>query len=567
NYVDEFYKMYQHPYEAYLQNERGTNGDYVMSTFGPDLVGVTDQYSKQLTPTMYSTLTWDKKVGDHSIKVLGGYEQIYFQSRGLRGRRTAGVSTSLTEITGYTASGETINFTHPRLPSLPSTEEWGLQSFFGRLNYDFKSKYLLEANIRYDGTSKVSPDYRWGIFPSVSAGWLISSETFMDRFSWLDLFKLRASYGTLGNQNIGTYAYQNTLTVSGINYPFGNTGLTPGAVLNSYRDQSIRWESTRIIDFGADITLLKGLFGLSFDWFNKKSYDILAAQPVPASLGLGSPTINNGELRNRGIEIEVRHNHRFGEFSYGVFGQLSTNKNQVMDIKVPSFGTSIRQKGYEYDGHWLYIWDGIFQEEDIGNPRVPVHALNPSPKAGDLKMKDMTGDGRVDGNDRVFVNGVYPKSIYSFGFNADFKGFSLNAFFQGVNGVQNRVNNWGVDPFMQGTPPTTKWRDAWTPQNRSNTIPAIYTAGYTGVASYVGSTYYLMDASYLRLKNIQLSYTFPRSVINRFKASDLTVYVSGENLVTWTDYEGSDPERASTSGNFQTYPQARVVSLGLNIKF
>ena len=182
-------------------------------------------------------------------------------------------------------------------------------------------------------------------------------------------------------------------------------------------------------------------------------------------------------------------------------------------------------------------------------------------------MKDVDGDGDVDPDDRVVVDGAYPDYIYSFGFNADYKGFSLTGFFQGVQGLKNRVNNWGVDPFMQGTAPTEKWRNAWTPQNRSNTLPGIYVAGYTGVSAYTGSTYYLMDASYLRLKNVTLSYTFPRSIFSKIKANDLSVYVSAENVFTITDYEGSDPERSSTTGNYVQYPQARIFNFGLNVKF
>ncbi len=569
NYVDEYYKMYQHPYEAYLLNEINPSTGYnKMATFGPDIVGITDQYAKTISPTIYSTITYDNHFGSHSIKGLIGFEQLYNRYQTLRGRRTSTVSTALTELAGYTSAGESINFTHPRLPSLASPSEWGMRSLFGRVNYDYEGKYLLEANLRYDGTSKVSPDYRWGVFPSVSAGWLVSRENFMSgKFDWLSSLKLRASYGTLGNQDIATYAYQNTLTIANINYPFGNTGLTQGAVLNSYKDQSIQWESTRVVDFGIDIDIKNGLFSATFDWFTKTSFDILAQQPVPASLGLAAPTINNGKLRNRGIELELRHRNSFGEFNYNVFAQISTSKNRVVDIKVPSLGTSIRQAGYEYDGHYLYVWDGIFQEEDINNPRIPIHALNPSPKAGDLKMKDVNGDGTVDANDRVWVKGVYPDYIYSFGFSVDYKGFSLSAFFQGVEGIQNRVNNWGIDPFMQGTPPTTKWRDAWTPQNSSNTLPAIYTAGYAGVANYSGSTYYLMDASYLRLKNLILSYELPVALVSKIRSKGISVFVSADNLITWTKYEGADPERASSTGNFQQYPQAKIFSAGLTAKF
>jgi len=569
NYVDEYYKMYQHPYDAYLQNEKDpATNDYRLSSFGPDLLGVTDQYAKTLTPTVYSTFNYRTKIGDHNIQALAGYEQLYFKYQALRGRRINTVSTSLTELAGYTSASEALYFSYPRLPSLVGPSEWSMQSVFGRVNYDYKGKYLLEGNLRYDGTSKVSPAYRWGLFPSVSGGWLLSQENFVrDNAKWINNLKLRASYGTLGNQDIGTYLYQDNLTINNIYYPFANANLSQGAVINSFKDQSLKWESTRVVDFGFDLDVKRGLFGVTFDWFRKTSFDILAAQPVPASLGLSQPTLNSGKLENKGIEIELRHNNKIGAFSYGVVGQFSTAKNKVLEITVPTLGSSIRRVGEEFDAHYLYIWDGIFQIEDLTNPKVPKHVLNPNPKAGDIKMKDLNGDGVVDANDRQVVDGAYPDYIYSFGLNADYKGFSLSAFFQGVEGIQNRVNNWGVDPFMQGTPPTTKWRDAWTAQNRSNTIPGIYTAGYAAMANYAGSTYYLMDASYLRLKNIMLSYSFSKSISSRIKAQGITIYVSADNLITWTKYEGSDPERASSTGNFVQYPQAKILNAGINIKF
>ena len=346
----------------------------------------------------------------------------------------------------------------------------------------------MEANLRYDGTSRVSPDYRWGWFPSVSAGWLASREDFFRDISWINNLKLRASYGTLGNQDIGNYPYQNVLALN-VSYPFGNTAPVSGAVLNNFRDQSIRWESTRIIDFGLDLDIYKGLFGLTFDWFRKKTFDILSTIPVPASLGLGGPTANNGKMHSQGIELEVRHENTIGKVDYGVNGYFSSSKNKVDKIITPSFGSSIRQEGYEYDGHYLYIWDGIFQEEEIASGTFPTQT--PTPRAGDLKIKDISGDGKIDGADRMFVKGAYPDFIYSFGGHVGYKGIELTFFFQGVEGLKNRVNNWGIDPFMQGTPPTTKWRDSWTPKNRSNTIPAIYIAGYQPVSSWTGSTYYL----------------------------------------------------------------------------
>lgn len=568
NYVDEYYKMYQHPYSAYLLQEKDAiTNDYKAASFGPDYLGVTDQYAKTLTPTIYSVLNYETKIKkNHGVKALFGYEQVYTKFQTLRARRLNGASTAIQELAGYTSTGEAINATYPRLPGLSAPYEAALQSVFGRINYDYKGRYLLEGNMRYDGTSKVSPEYRWGFFPSVSAGWVVSKEKFMDNIRWINNLKVRASYGTLGNQDIGNYAYQNVLTVSGLSYPFGNTTSTNAAVLNSYKDQSIQWESTTTTDLGIDFDMRNNLFGFTFDVFRRKTFDILAAQPVPASLGLGSPTFNNGKMESKGFELELRHEYHIGPVKYGINAQLSTAKNKVLEIKVPGTGSSIRRVGEALDAHYLYIWDGIFQVADLTDPKVPKHALNPNPKAGDLKMKDINGDGIVDANDRMVVKGAYPDYIYSFGFNANYKGFTLSAFFQGVKGLKNRVTGWGVDPFNQGSAPMTKWRNAWTPSNPTNELPAMYIAGYTGVANYAASTYYLMDASYLRLKNVVLSYDIPKFLVKKIWAKELSVYLSADNLFTITKYEG-DPERASTTGNYAQYPQAKVFNAGLNIKF
>ncbi|WP_231490910.1 TonB-dependent receptor [Pedobacter sp. Leaf170] len=570
NYVDEYYKMYQHPYSAYLLQDRaaGTN-EYVANSFGPDILGVTDQYSKVLNPTVYSTITYEKTLGtSHNLKALAGFEQLSYKNQNLRGRRINSVAPILEDLTGYSASGESLYFTHPRLPSLAAPSEWGMRSLFGRINYDFKGKYLLEANIRYDGTSKVSPDYRWGVFPSFSAGWLVSEESFLkDKLSWLSSFKIRASYGTLGNQDIGTYLYQDNIIINNVNYPFGNGALQQGGVINDFKDVSLRWESTRSIDVGFDLNVKNGLFGATFDWFRRSTFDILARPNVPLSLGLGASTVNDGRMRSQGVELALTHQNKIGEFTYGLNALISTAKNKVIELRTPAKGSTINEVGLPYSSFYLYEWDGIFQVEDIGNPSVPVHELNRNPKAGDLKMKDVNGDGIVNANDRVVVDGAYPDFNYSFGLNMGYKRFSFSAFFQGVEGIKNRVNNWGIDPFMQGTAPSTKFLNAWTPENRSNTVPALYVSGYSGVAPYTASTYYLQDASYLRLKNVMLGYDVPVGAISRIGIKNLNVYVSADNLFTVTKYEGGDPERASSTGNLAQYPQTKIFNIGLNVKF
>jgi len=569
NYTDGYYKMHQQDYDAYLLQDRNEQGEYIASSFGPDILGVTDQYSKTFSPTIYSVLNYQDTFSDaHNFSSLLGYEQVSYRIQSLRGRRSESVYPALDELTGYMPTGETLYFSHPRLPGVIQPSEWALQSLFARVSYNYDEKYFIESNLRYDGTSKVSPEYRWGLFPSFSSAWMASKEEFVQStLPWLSELKFRASYGILGNQDIGTYLYQNTLDINNVYYSFDNETLDQGAVVNVFKDQSLRWESTGMLDLGIDVSIQNGLLGFSFDWFNKTTFDILANQPVPASLGLGQPTLNDGKLRNKGFEFDVFHNNTLGDFRYSINAQISKVRNELLHIRVPSYGSRIRENGSPYDAHYLYVWDGIFQEEDIDNPDIPFHELNPNPKPGDLKMMDINGDGVVDSKDRQVVAGAYPNFIYSFGLNLGYKNFGLNAFFQGVQGVKNRVESWGVDPFMQGTPPTTEWRDAWTPENRSNAMPAIYVAGYSGVENYKGSTYYLRDASYLRLKNIVLSYDFPETWLNSIRFKGAQVFVSADNLFTITPYKHADPERTSTSGRFAQYPHAKVFNVGASVKF
>ncbi len=562
DYRDNYYTSHQTDYDAIILHDPAPGTLYHYAAIDR---GVTNQYTKNITPTLYSVATYETKIDEvHDITVLAGYEQISSKNQGLKVRRPNGVVTSLKELDSYSSVDQIVDPGNP--------QEWALQSLFARVNYGFKNKYLFEANLRYDGTSKISPDNRWGVFPSVSAGWVVSEESFIkDNVNWLDFLKLRGSYGVLGNSNINqNYAYQANLKVDGINYPI-NEKLYQGAVLTDYKIADLRWESTRVTDIGLDLNIKNGLLGVTFDWFNRTTYDILAQQELPRSVGLGAPWMNDGEMVNKGVELSLIHRNKIGELNYSANVQFSQVKNEVTDIRTEVIGSTIRAVGHPWNEYRLYQWDGIFQESDIASGNYPDHVAI-IPKAGDLKMKDVSGpdgvpDGIIDSNDQIATSGRYPDFNYSFGIDLDYKNWGLNIFFQGVQGRKELTNYWTTQaPFMGGMPPTTDWRNAWTPENPTNDMPAIFVAEYSNIAAYANSTYFLRDASYLRLKNIMLSYSLPTSLINRAKLQDVTVFVSGENLLTFTKHKDQDPE-SGTGTVFASWPQAQIFNFGINVKF
>ena len=324
----------------------------------------------------------------------------------------------------------------------------------------------------------------------------------------------------------------------------------------------MQWETTTITDIGIDLSLGNDLFYATVDWYNKVTEGILAQSPIPSSIGLDAPTVNYGSMQNKGIEFEVGHRNRLGDFRYGANFMASFNKNKVTKLMAPSYGDYIYEEGKPYGEHYLYIWDGIFQSDaDIASS--PSHPNNPKP--GDIKFKDLNGDGAITGADRQMVEGVYPKMLYSFSLNFEYKRFDLSAFFQGISGRKIWTNCFGSEPFYQGSPPEKKWLNAWTPENTDTNLPAIYEFGYTPITG-LRSTFYLKDASYLRLKNLQFGFNFPKEWIGKTGIDFLRIYFSGENLLTFTPYETFDPERAGDGWHVQ-YPHLKTFSFGLNVKF
>lgn len=501
----------------------------------------------------YSQLNFRKTFGEHALTALGGFQQEYNKGSDLLAGRLQFNTNLLKELN----AGPT-----PGMTNAGTSTEWAIRSLYGNVNYDFRDKYLLGTSVRYDGTSRLPSDTRWGLFYSFSAGWRISQEPFLQQADWISDLKLRGSWGQLGNQNIGFYPYQSTLDDR--NYAFDGK-VVPGYSASMLVEPTLTWETTRVLDFGVDFSAFRNKLSITADWFNKLTYDILRTSQVPLWLGLNAPTINNGAVRNKGFEVGAQYRGTFArDFGFVAGGNFQAYKNELETFgKREITGNTIREEGQPLDNYYLYIWDGIFQNqaEIDRSPRQPV-----APAPGDLKIKDVNGDGVINDADRTYVGGKYPNFQYTANLGLNWKQFDFNAQVYGSQGQKIYVNGWGMEPFRQGSVPTTDWRNRWTPTNPTNTMPRIYTAdGYAPVQSYP-STYFLKNASFMRLKSLQLGYSLPQRLIRRAAMKSLRVYFAADNVFTVSDFPGLDPERAG-DGNYVTYPQVRTFTFGASVQF
>jgi TonB-linked SusC/RagA family outer membrane protein len=555
----DFSKYYDFRAQVPLYNFRTNEFMTLLDVGGSGLVVQDDQ---NVYKNLYTYLNYDREIGDgHKVSGQAGYsmeDNVYQYLNGYRKNYPSDVLRQL-------------NAGSPSVQQATGTQnEWAMMSFFGRLGYNFKDRYLLEANLRYDGTSRLNPDSRWGAFPSFSAGWRVTEEQFVKDLdlNWLNSLKLRSSYGELGNQNIGLYPYQSILALTS-NYSFNDASLSSGVAQTSLANPNIMWETTSILDFGFDLTAFQGL-NVTFDWYKKSTTDILRGSQVTDAVGLNPPTVNNGTMENSGVELGLQYTNRvnagyFAGLNYNLGFNIDHYKNKLVDFGAREIsGYSLREEGYEWDSFYMLEWIGIFQSttEIANSPKQFTDATVP----GDLKFKDANKDGKVDNDDRIPISGRYPAFNYAFNLSSNWKGFDLSAQFQGVQDVKYFVNDWGTIPFVQGSPPTTDWRDRWTESNPSTTKPRMYWGWGAPERIRRNSSWYLQDGSYLRLKNLTFGYTLPNRLTQRSGIQQLRVYFSGDNLVTLTKYPGLDPERGG-SGSFVNYPQNKIYSFGVNVKF
>ncbi|SCD19146.1 SusC family [Proteiniphilum saccharofermentans] len=443
-----------------------------------------------------------------------------------------------------------------------------LRSYFGRINYDYKGKYLFEANSRYDGSSRFSKDNRWGFFPSFSAGWRVSEESFAQFLKTIfDDFKIRGSWGKLGNNRIGDYAYQ--AIYNSLKYPFGGSlqqGVAPTALSNS----KIKWETTTMTNIGLDLVLLKNKLSLSAEYYNKTTNDILTTIPVPYVLGnLTAPWQNIAEMSNKGVELQLTYYGNIGkDFSYSINGNLSTINNEVVKYGDESIsGATIIKEGSPYGAFYVLEFDRIIQNQtEIDQLLAEGYSfstdLGGTPKPGDILYKDTNGDKVFDREDRVIKDySTLPKMTYGININTAYKGLDFSIVGHGVTGSKGYWGQDGINSFNinEGFLLRTNVLDHWTPENRSTKYPRLQIAG-TSNTYY--SDYWLYDTSYFRIKSIQLGYSLPKRMISKFQIERLRIYANLENYFTFTSFEGYNPENTSMD-----YPLMKQCVIGLNLTF
>lgn len=511
-----------------------------------------------LNTTVFNTLTWNHLFNDvHDVKALFGFSYENFYDSSFSSKIEGFLGNDLTEINAGSTN-----------PVVSGTSNRSvLMSYFGRVNYAYNDRYLFEGNFRYDGSSRFAKGNRWGIFPSFSAGWRLSEESLMKEFDWLNNLKIRASWGQLGNERIDLFRYVDLMNLS-TKYPL-NGNIQSGASVTAYNDPNITWETTTMTNIGVDASFFNGNLDFSLEYFDKRTSDILRQVELPDQVGsLTGPIQNIGEVSNKGFELNLGYRNQIGDFGYEITGNMTFIKNKIESLKGQTIidGMFILKEGEPIDSYYMLNAIGIFQsQEEIDNS--PFQTANTKP--GYLKFEDVNGDGKITEDDRKICGGVIPKVTYNFGVNLSYKDFDLSAFFQGVTDVYTYGDRIGATPLWFGCGLPEKWlTDAWTPERgTSATLPIITTYEGSLNENFRTNSFWLRNASYLRLKNLQIAYNVPVKLIKGDVIKRLKIFANAQNLFTFSPMHDFDPEKNLKGSNYYAYPSVRTFTAGVNVTF
>lgn len=440
-------------------------------------------------------------------------------------------------------------------------DQWSMTSFFGKANYTFDSRYLFEVTVRRDGSSRFGKGNKFGVFPSVGAGWNLHEEKFMKSVKFVNNMKLRASYGLLGNENIGLYKYQTLINASN-----GNE--------TTYGNPNITWETVHMLNVGTDIRIFKDI-DITFNYYDKKTTDLILEPPVSFIGGTTSALLNAGKVRNRGWELDVNYGKQVNkDFGFNIHGGLSQNKNKIEELFGGPYDNDnkIHQEGYALNSFFVYPTEGLLQESDFTKnaegewiPKEGVIIFD-GQQPGDIKYIDRNKDGKISTEDRVIRGDEQPNLNYFANISLNYKRWSFEVLFQGVTGVDayyGEPYSFGLNTAGDGQTPLAVQMDYWTPQNPNAQYPRIAPNSTYGNNNYT-SDFWHFDASYCRVKYIQLGYMFDQLALKKIGISNIRVYVNAQNPFTFTKEKLVDPE---SRGQKSSYPLVKTYSLGLSLNF
>lgn len=448
--------------------------------------------------------------------------------------------------------------------------EWALLSYFAQAGYSFENKYVLSAAVRRDGSSRFGSNNRWGVFPSVSAAWNISKERFFEQIPFVSSMKLRASWGQLGNQEIGIYPYSSLVSTGNYVYSFGNT-IATGATILETGNSNIRWETSMQTNYGMDASFWMDRLSMTLDFFQKRTKDILVRVPVPQAGGAQRPPfVNAATVENNGVELGLIFKNRVGQLSYSIGANISSIRNRVASIAnsepiLGGFGLSDgaltkTETGYPVGSFFLYQMEGIFQNQEEVDAS-PFQTINTRP--GDVKFADLNGDNIIDDKDRQHIGNPFPDFSYGININLNWKNFDFSVLGQGVQGndVYFLYGNFAYETQLRGFNSYADILNRWTPENTNTNIPKVSVDDRNG--NRRPSTRFLEDGSYFRIRNITLGYNF-KSLIHRADISDLRLYVTAQNALTFTKYPGLDPEIQANSNDTRGLGLSSDLAVGID---
>lgn len=528
---------------------------------------LSQQYNKNITWLWDNTLNYETNFDDHRIGFMAGtsaqenrYNYINASVKGFASESTQQLDNGIDQPTNG-----------------GSTSSWALLSFMGRVNYSYADKYLITATIRRDGSSRFGPGNKFGTFPSGSAAWRVSEEEFMKDMNIVDDMKIRVGYGITGNQEIGNYSFASALNT--YVYNFNNTSV-PAIIPTVMPNPYVQWERQKQSNIGIDASLLDQRVDISVDAYLKNTDQMLVPMVVPVSTGYSDifvPSVNAGEMQNKGIELTVNTKNLTGELKWNSSFNISYNQNKVVSINdtVPmatgsiglNYNLALIKAGLPVNTFYGFVTDGIFQHQaEVDNHALQVPGNDPFSRTspGDIRFRDLNNDGVINDNDRTYLGSPNPTIIFALNNSFYYKGFDLSIFLQGVAG--NKIvnaNRFWSEAMAVAQNQTTATLNRWNGEGSSTTMPrAVFNDPNKNTRP---SDRFVEDGSYLRLKNITFGYTMDKKTIQKLKLNSARLYLSGQNLFTLSNYSGFDPEVGTNGIDNNVYPVTRTVTVGINL--